>query len=137
MSLDLTVEQKAHLGRIAAKQFLKITDLWQLTDDQRRVLAGAATRTTISTWRKRVNTLDELQLGNDTYERLICIAAIERALEKTVEPEPECLAATLRQPQAELENLSLLEQMLNGRVIDLYNTQYYLESKPATLSYAI
>ena len=131
MNEELSVEQKAHLGRIAAKQFLSITDKWQLTDDERRILAGAATRTTISTWRKRVNTLEELQLGNDTYERLICIANIERCLEDRITPEPEQIASAIRQLQDDLGS-SLLENMLNGRVIDLYQTKDYINQLPCS-----
>ena len=131
MNLPLSVEQKAHLGRIAAKQFLKITDLWQLTDDQRRVLAGAATRTTISTWRKRVSEKDELQLGADTYERLICIAEIERSLEQSMDPDShefaQELANVIREPQEGLKNKSLLETMLDGRVYDLYQVKICVE----------
>jgi hypothetical protein len=129
MDTPLSVDQKAHLGRIAAKQFLKITDLWQLTDDERRVLAGAATRTTISTWRKRVKNLQELQLGNDTYERLQCIAAIERSLEEKFFHQPETLANAIRQPLNTLDNHSLLDNMLNGRVIDLYTTKNVIDTQ--------
>ncbi|MGH1487390.1 MAG: hypothetical protein ACRBCI_14340 [Cellvibrionaceae bacterium] len=129
MTQELSVEQKAHLGRIAAKQFLSITDKWQLTDDERRILAGAATRTTISTWRKRVKKLEELQLGNDTYERLICIANIERSLEHNQIPEPDDIAALIREPKDDLGYHSLLENMLNGKVIDLYQTKDYIDQK--------
>ncbi|MEO0442294.1 MAG: hypothetical protein AAFZ92_00930 [Pseudomonadota bacterium] len=126
MGSTLTVEQKAHLGRIAAKQFLKITDLWQITDDERRVLAGVATRTSISTWRKRVQSLDVLQLGQDTYERFMCIADIERLLEQQ-HPNRQALAGAIREAKNDLGNKSLLENMLNGRVIDLYNTKNYMQ----------
>ncbi len=128
MEPTLSVEQKAHLGRIAAKQFLLITDKWQLTDDERRVLAGAATRTTISTWRKRVKNLNELQLGNDTYERLICIADIEKSLEEYSKSSMNELPSIIRQPNKGPKNNSLLNNMLNGRVIDLYRTKEHIEN---------
>ena len=127
MTQGLSVEQKAHLGRIAAKQFLSITDKWQLTDDQRRILAGAATRTTISTWRKRVKELKALQLGNDTYERLICIANIGHSLEYNPLLKSDDIAALLREPKDDLGHHSLLDNMLKGKVIDLYQTKDYIE----------
>lgn len=127
MPQPLSVEQKSHLGRIAAKQFLSITDKWQLTDEERRVLVGAATRTTISTWRKRVKEKHELQLGHDTYERLIYIANIEQYLEDKIATDSEGnLPDIIRQPGKGPENNSLLESMLNGRVIDLYRTMKHL-----------
>lgn len=125
MELCLSVEQKCHLGRIAAKQFLAITDNWQITDAQRRILIGAATRTTISTWRKRVNTLAELQLGNDTYERIICISAIQRLLLQKMDETD--IVTFLRQPIEHLNNTSLLQKLLNGWMIDLYDVKDYLE----------
>ncbi len=126
METSLTVEQKSHLGRIAAKQFLTITDLWKVTDSERRILAGAATRTTISTWRKRVKTLDELQLGNDTYERLICIADIHQALLRQFKKAE--LHKAIRDIKLPFTQHSLLETMLNGWVINLYQVKNFLEN---------
>lgn len=126
MELTLSVEQKSHLGRIAAKQFLLITDCWKINDHERRILAGAATRTTISTWRKRVNTLQELQLGNDTYERLICISDIQSALLKSVKKED--IGGFIREDNAFFKEQTLLKKMLNGWILDLYQTKAFLNS---------
>lgn len=134
MKLALPLDQKAQLGRIAAKQFLLITDCWKIKDNQRRVLAGAATRTTISTWRKKVNTLDELQLGNDTYERLICIYDINKLLSDTFivgvteEENSQTIASAIRQTHHYFDHSSLLDVMLKGWVINLYQVKDYLES---------
>lgn len=122
MDMSLSVKQKQHLGRYAARRFLAITDEWQLTDHQRRTLAGAATRTTISTWRQRVYGQGNLQLGDDTYERIICIQEIHQALlEQTRDT-----ADFLRKPQSLLGNISLLELMLHGQVIDLYQAKFFI-----------
>jgi len=126
VELTLSVEQKSHLGRIAAKQFLLITDSWKINDHERRVLAGAATRTTISTWRKRVKTRYELQLGNDTYERLICISDIHRVLVK-LKPKID-VADFIRQDNSFFKEHNLLQKMLNGWVIDLYQVKDFLEN---------
>ncbi|MBX2807025.1 MAG: DUF2384 domain-containing protein [Cellvibrionaceae bacterium] len=122
-STPLSVEQKSHLGRIAAKQFLMITDAWGLTDNQRRILAGAATRTTISTWRKRVNSRESLQLGTDTYERILCLTAINRSLLCNGHASGKQPSKLLRTPLDTLQGNSLLDTMLQGQMIDLYNTQ--------------
>jgi len=125
MNSELSVEQKSHLGRIAAKQFLLITNCWGTTDNQKSVLAGAATRTTISTWRKRVNKGYELQLGNDTYERLICIGEIHRSLLESTQE--EAIAEKIRHP-CEYFNTSLLNKMLRGWVLDLYQVKSFLNN---------
>lgn len=127
MNNDLSVEQKSHLGRIAAKQFLLITDCWKITDNERRVLAGAATRTTISTWRKRVKTRYELQLGNDTYERLICIGNIHRSLLKSMNEDD--IAEYIRKPLNPFET-NLLDKMLNGWMLDLYQVKTFISDEP-------
>lgn len=134
MKLTLSLEQKVHLGRIAAKQFLLITDQWRITDNQRRILAGAATRTTISTWRKKVKSLDDLQLGNDTYERLTCIYDINELLINTRFESPhyknlienDFTAKTIRENNDYFDNESLLDVMLKGWVINLYQVKDYL-----------
>jgi hypothetical protein len=133
MNEALSLEQKCQLGRLAAKQFLAITESWQLTDDQRRIIAGAATRTTISTWKKKVQKYEELQLGRDTYERLICIVEIEKLLQEKAQQENLKTYSLLRQPVFELKKSSPLEHMLNGRVIDLYQTKVYLQKKSTEL----
>ena len=127
-STPLSVEQKQHLGRIAAKLFLDITTRWQLTDIQKSILAGAATRTTISTWRQRVKQKQVLQLGNDTYERIECIHEIDSLL-KQVSTQQSCTVKTLlNTPQIALYDESLQSTMLNGKVIDLYTVLKHLKS---------
>ena len=124
----LSVEQKQHLGRIAAKLFLDITQRWGLSDNQKAVLAGAATRTTISTWRQRVLQKQSLQLGNDTYERIDCIYEIDRLLEQLSCQEACSLRTFLQRPQLALFDESPLSTMLNGKVIDLYTTLRFLQT---------
>lgn len=117
----LTVEQKQHLGRIAAKCFLDITDQWQLSDNQRRILVGAATRTTISTWRVRVKERKVLQLSHDTYERIQCILSIQAALAKHTG------ITSIRKPIDQFEGATLLEVMMQGNVMNLYEVWLFLE----------
>ena len=127
----LSVEQKQHLGRIAAKLFLEITEHWQLNDTQKAVLAGAATRTTISTWRQRVKQKQLLQLGHDTYERIDCIHEIDRQLMLQCQQSLQTLQDLLQSPQVALFDESLLSTMLNGKVIDLYTVLQHLKSLSA------
>jgi len=123
----LSVEQKKHLGRLAAKLFLEITQRWRLNDTQKTVLAGAATRTTISTWRQRVNQQQVLQLGHDTYERIDCIHDIDRLLSCVSTTRSTNTLVLLNAPQLKLYDESLLSTMLNGKVIDLYRALHFLQ----------
>lgn len=123
----LSVEQKQHLGRIAAKLFLDTTHRWGLNDAQKTILAGAATRTTISTWRQRVKQKKVLQLGIDTYERIDCIHEID-ALLKAVSILQGCSPKELLHlTQLGLYDESIISTMLNGKIIDLYRTLEYLQ----------
>jgi len=124
----LSVEQKQHLGRIAAKLFLEITEQWQLSDTHKAVLAGVATRTTISTWRQRVKKKQLLQLGHDTYERIECIYEIDRLLRLQCQHQPASLQHRLHSPQVALFDESVISTALNGKVIDLYTALWHLKS---------
>lgn len=115
-------------GRIAAKLFLGITKEWGLTDTQRQVLAGASSRTTIDTWKKRVLNNEPLNLHKDTLERLSYIAGIYKALQILL-PTREQWAAWVKKPNRDLGGQSALDRMLAGRVMDLAFVRNYLDAQ--------
>ena len=130
----LSVEQKQHLGRIAAKLFLDITTRWRVTDAQKAILAGVATRTSISTWRQRVKQKQVLQLGQDTYERIECLQAIDNYLIELSQKQSCTVEFLLHSPRLSLFDESLLSTMLNGKVIDLYTVLEYVKSNQYSIA---
>lgn len=127
-SLPLGQQDRGQLGRVAAKLFLGITQEWGLTDEQRRILAGAATRTTISTWKRKVTTDSQLNLGDDTLERLSYIAGIYKALQILL-PTKQQWADWIHKPNKDFGGQSALERMLGGQVADLYEVRHYLDAQ--------
>ncbi len=119
---------KGKLGHVAAKLFLGITEEWGLTDEQKRVLAGAATRTTISSWKKKVADSSSLNLGDDTLERLSYIAGIYKALQILL-PTQQQWAEWVHKPNSAFGGQTALERMLGGRVADLYEVRHYLDAQ--------
>jgi hypothetical protein len=115
-------------GRVAAKLFLGITSEWGLTDTQRQILAGAGSRTTIDTWKKRVLNNEPLNLHKDTIERLSYIAGIYKGLQILL-PTREQWAAWVKKPNREFGGQSALERMLGGRVMDLAYVRHYLDAQ--------
>ena len=115
-------------GRVAAKLFLGITKEWGLTDAQRQILAGASSRTTIDTWKKRVLNNEPLNLHKDTLERLSYIAGIYKALQILL-PTREQWAAWVKKPNRDLGGQSALERMLAGKVMDLAYVRNYLDTQ--------
>ena len=109
---------RGELGRVAVKLFFGITGEWGLTDEQRRVLAGAATRATIASWKRKVAANSKLNLGDDTLERLSYISGIYKALQILL-PTRQQWSQWINKPSADLGGQTALERMLGGRVADL------------------
>ncbi|MGV6859722.1 MAG: MbcA/ParS/Xre antitoxin family protein [bacterium] len=115
------------LGRVAAKLFFAIADEWELTEEQRQTLAGTSSRTTLHTWRKKVEQGAPLKLGRDTLERLSYIAGIYKALQILL-PQPRQWKEWIHKPNRDFGNQSALQHMLGGQVMDIADVRRYLDS---------
>lgn len=62
------VTSDREISRVAVKLFFGITDDWGLTDDQRCILAGLDTRTTLHNWRQKPSAKKPIKLSKDTLE---------------------------------------------------------------------
>ena len=114
------------MERVAVKLFFAIGDEWQLTDEQRCILAGVDSRTTLNNWRNRVASGDAIRLGRDKLERLSYIAGIYKALQ-LLWPEASQWRDWVRRPNRDFGGQSALERMLAGRVVDLADVRRYLD----------
>lgn len=115
------------LGRVAVKLFLAITDEWKLTEQERCTLAGLSSRTTLNTWRHRIDSGEPLKLSPDTLERLSYIAGIYKALQ-ILFTAPEAWRDWVRKPNRDFGGQSALERMLAGKVVDLADVRRYLDA---------
>ena len=70
---------RAKLSTVAVKLFFKISDQWDLNDSQKMILAGVTSRTTLHTWKKKLESGQSLALNSDTLERFSHISGIYKA----------------------------------------------------------
>lgn len=119
-------EQSKSLGRVAAKLFFAITDQWELNENQRLRLAGQSSRSTLHSWRKKVDAGQDLTLSPDTLERLSYLAGIYKALQ-IIFPTEEQWRSWVRKPNRDFGGDSALQHMLGGRVMDLADVRRYLD----------
>jgi hypothetical protein len=117
----------ADLGRVAAKLFLAICTEWQLTQEQRAVLAGVG-RTTLHNWKQKVEAGEPVAMPADTLERLSYVAGIYKALQILLPARPQW-AEWVRRPNRDFGGQSALERMLGGRVVDLADVRRYLDAQ--------
>lgn len=130
MKPEINIQTKAkrgELGRVAVKLFLGITDDWDLTENEKLVLTGHESRTTLNQWRQKVEANEDIKLSRDTLERLSYVAGIYKALQLLF-PNPEQWSNWIRRPNRDFGGNPALEHMLGGKVVDLADVRRYLDS---------
>lgn len=115
------------LSKVALKLFFAIADEWSLTENQRLVLTGMSSRTTLQKWRNSLETGDTVRLGRDTLERLSYIAGIYKALQLLFVERAQW-REWIRKPNRDFGGQSVLDRMLVGRVVDLADVRRYLDA---------
>lgn len=114
------------LSRVAVKLFFAIADEWSLTEQERCLLAGLSTRTTLYNWKQKLEAKAPIKLSPDTLERLSYIAGIYKALQLLFAL-PDQWKQWIRKPNRDFGGRSALDRMLAGRVIDLADVRRYLD----------
>ena len=110
---------------IALKAFFGITQKWQLSSDQERILLGIP-KATFYRWKQR----KDGTLSQDTIERISYILGIYKALRILLPTEKMANAWILRPNQAPLfSGKSALDKLMKGQVIDLADVRRYLDAE--------
>lgn len=81
--LDLSRFSPANRRRMSApglRTFLAISDLWGLTDEERRLVLGLPSRSTFYNWVKAVREHRDIILDVDTLTRISAVLGIHQAL---------------------------------------------------------
>lgn len=111
--------------------FLRIAELWNLSEDEQMILLGAPTRSTFHKWKKDPNTL----LSEDTLVRISYIIGIYQALHILL-PEEErkkkkAADEWVRHPNTAplFAGRSALDRMLSGQMADLFAVREYLDAQ--------
>jgi hypothetical protein len=108
----------------ALRTFFRISDAWNLSNDEARTLLGDPPRSTYFMWKKARAS----QLDRDTLERVSYILGIYKALQILL-PDPVSADAWVRKPNAAplFGGKPALQRMLSGNVADLYVVRQYLD----------
>ena len=108
---------RRNLSGPALRAFFKVSQIWELSNDQQMVLLGVSSNSTYFKWKKTQNGL----LPKDTLERISYVLGIYKALLAHVK-EPTKTTSWIRQPieVTEFSGVPVLDKMLGGNVSDLY-----------------
>ncbi len=92
---------RRRLGAPALRAFLAISDLWRLTEDQRRLVLGSLARSTYHKWVKTAREHGDITLDVDVLTRISAVFGIHKALGILHETETDGVA-WLRGPHRSL-----------------------------------
>jgi uncharacterized protein (DUF2384 family) len=105
------------------RAFVKLADLWELTDEQASVLVGDISLRTYRRW--KTGALG--RAGIDTAARLSNLIGIHKAL-RLLFKEPARSYGWIKRPNAAFDGTSALDIMLGGQITDLMRVRRYLDS---------
>lgn len=83
---------RRRLSAPGLRTFLAITDLWNLTEEQRRLILGLPSRSTYQNWVKMVREHRDITLDVDVLTRISAILGIHQALGVLFETERDGIA---------------------------------------------
>lgn len=111
---------------VALRAFCRLAVLWKLSVREQMILLGMTARSSFFKWKKH----PDVALPKDTLERISYLLRIDDAL-RSLSSEAAAANAWLRQPNPAppFGGCSALEQMLAGRVADLFEVHRYLDAQ--------
>jgi hypothetical protein len=116
---------RERMSPTAVRLFLRLTELWRLAVDQRRVLLGDISRPTYHNWQGgKVGTL-----SRDQLERISLVLGIHKGL-KLLFADEASATRWLTSPNRDLPfgGQSPLDRALRGSIDDLYAVRRYIDA---------
>jgi len=118
-------EQEFSAAEVQAMQraFIKLVDLWGLTDEQASTLMGEIPVQTLRDWKAgRLGSA-----GTDTAVRLSNVMGIHKAL-RLLFKDPVRGYTWIKRPNTAFSGATALEVMLRGKISDLTRVRQYLDA---------
>lgn len=121
---------KAENTRVALRAFFNIAKVWDLNDEEQRLILGEPDQPTFDAWRRE----EVAPVARDTLERISYVLGIFKAI-NTLLPDREIAAEWVRKPNsaAIFGGSSALDRMTAGNVSDLYLVRQYLDAEAPPL----
>jgi len=120
---EVPSEKAQLMGGLEA--FFKITDEWELSRDQRRLLLGFPGTTLYTEWKS--GKVKDSPISTDLLDRLSYILGIYKALKIMHSEENRLLFLTNTTQVAPFNSKSPLEYMLSGHLVALADVRRYLD----------
>ncbi len=130
--LDMSRFEPSNRRRLSApglRTFLTIADLWNLTEEQRRLILGFPSRSTYHSWCKKAREHGTITLDVDVLTRISAVLGIHQALSVLFSDEGEGIA-WLRQPH-EVQvfgGAAPLDLIVNGTQEGLMTVRRFLDA---------
>ena len=119
-------QQSEKKAQIALKAYFNMAQQWQLNNAQQIKLLGEPSRATFFRWKKE----EVKDISQDTFERISYLLGIYKALHILFTIPEQANTWLHRDNQAELfAGRSALEFMLQGKMINLFETRKYLDGQ--------
>lgn len=96
---------------------------WELSTEEQIKLLGSPGRSTFFKWKKEGG-----KLPNDTVERISHLLGIYKCLQILL-PDPDSADGWIKRPNEFFGDMSALEHMLGGQVVDIYEVREYLDAQ--------
>jgi hypothetical protein len=113
--------------KVALKLFFAICKEWDLTEAQKCSLAGISTRSTLSNWKRKLESGEDVALSKDSLERLSYISGIYKGVQGLYS-NPKQWQEWVKKPNRDFAGKSALDRMLCGRIIDLADVRRYIDA---------
>lgn len=116
---------KKELIHIALKAFFNITNLWELTAEERKILLGLDKDSSVYfNWKRNLNGI----LSNDQLDRISYIVGIYKNLSILFTDKKQA-NEWIKKPNSAFNDKSALEVMLQGKIMDLALVRGYLDAQ--------
>ena len=109
--------------KAAIRAFFKISEKWDLNNNEMIALLGYPTEATFYNWKKGVIR----NVPHDTLERISIVLGIFKALE-ILYIQPELADKWMKKPNSYFAGQSAMERMLAGSISDMALVRSYLDS---------
>lgn len=108
---------------VLMEAFSNLARDWELSTEEQITLLGSPGRSTFFKWKKEGG-----NLPNDTVERISHLVGIYKCLQILL-PDPASADGWIKRPNEFFDDMSALEYMLGGQVVDIYEVREYLDAQ--------
>ena len=125
--MKTNMPSQTNIARAALQSFFNISVLWNLSEEEERLLLGSPATHTFRKWKTDKTTIN---LDQDTIHRISYLLGIYKALHLLL-PSTQAANAWIRKPNSELRfgGESAINLLLNGKLDQFLELWQYLDAQ--------